>query len=50
MTETIGFLGSGMIGGSLARLAVAAGMNVVLSNSRGPETLGELVEELGDRA
>jgi predicted dinucleotide-binding enzyme len=50
MTETIGFIGSGMIGGSLARLAIAAGMNVVLSNSRGPETLGELVAELGDCA
>lgn len=32
-----------MIGGSLARLAIAASMNVVLSNSRGPETLSDLV-------
>ncbi len=50
MMQTIGFIGSGMIGGSLARLAVAAGFNVVLSNSRGPDTLAELVAELGDRA
>ena len=50
MTRTIGFIGTGMIGSALARLAVATGMNVVLSNSRGPETLGELVAELGDRA
>jgi predicted dinucleotide-binding enzyme len=33
---------------NLARLAVAAGLDVVLSNSRGPETLAELVSELGD--
>ncbi|GAA1013896.1 NADP oxidoreductase [Acrocarpospora pleiomorpha] len=34
----------------MARLAVAAGWNVVLSNSRGPETLGEFVAELGEHA
>ncbi|MFE4821591.1 NADPH-dependent F420 reductase [Streptomyces sp. NPDC056704] len=50
MTKTIGFIGSGSIGGSLARLAVAAGLNVVMSNSRGPETLADLIAELGDRA
>ncbi|MCT9113545.1 NADPH-dependent F420 reductase [Streptomyces mirabilis] len=50
MTQSIGFIGSGMIGGSLARLAVAAGLDVVLSNSRGPETLADLVAELGDQA
>ncbi|MFD7604859.1 NADPH-dependent F420 reductase [Streptomyces mirabilis] len=50
MTQTIGFIGSGMIGGSLARLAVAAGLNVVMSNSRGPETLADLIAELGDHA
>jgi predicted dinucleotide-binding enzyme len=32
---TIGFIGSGNIGGTVARLAVAAGYDVVLSNSRG---------------
>ncbi|MDH6622723.1 putative dinucleotide-binding enzyme [Streptomyces sp. LBL] len=50
MTQTIGFIGSGMIGGALARLAVAAGLNVVMSNSRGPETLADLVAELGEHA
>ncbi|MFD1539517.1 NADPH-dependent F420 reductase [Nonomuraea guangzhouensis] len=50
MTQTLGLIGSGMIGGALARLAVAAGLNVVLSNSRGPETLAELVAELGEHA
>ncbi|MFG1948808.1 NADPH-dependent F420 reductase [Nonomuraea sp. NPDC048826] len=47
---TLGLIGSGNIGSTLARLAVDAGLDVVLSNSRGPETLAELVEELGPRA
>ncbi|WP_091202483.1 NADPH-dependent F420 reductase [Micromonospora narathiwatensis] len=47
---TVGLIGSGNIGGTVARLAVAAGHDVVLSNSRGPETLKELVDELGPRA
>jgi predicted dinucleotide-binding enzyme len=47
---TIGFIGSGNIGGSVARTAIAHGYDVVLSNSRGPETLAELVAELGPRA
>ena len=34
----------------VARLAVAAGYDVVLSNSRGPETLKGLVDELGPHA
>jgi len=46
MTQTVGFIGSGNIGGTVARLAVAAGYDVVMSNSRGPETLAELVAEL----
>jgi predicted dinucleotide-binding enzyme len=47
---TIGLIGSGNIGSTVARLAVAAGHDVVLSNSRGPETLGDLVAELGEHA
>ena len=47
---TIGFVGSGYLGGTVAQLAVAAGYDVVLSNSRGPQTLKDLVEELGPRA
>ena len=39
-----------MIGGTVARLAVDAGYDVVLSNSRGPSTLAGLVAELGPRA
>jgi len=47
---TLGFIGAGHIGGQLARLAVFNGYSVVLSNSRGPETLFDLVAELGPRA
>lgn len=47
---TIGLIGSGHIGSTVARLAVAAGHDVVLSNSRGPETLADLVDELGPHA
>jgi len=46
----VGFIGSGRIGGTVARLAIAAGYDVVLSNSRGPQTLKDLVEELGAHA
>jgi predicted dinucleotide-binding enzyme len=47
---TLGLIGSGYIGSTLAWLAVNAGLDVVLSNSRGPETLSDLVAELGPRA
>jgi predicted dinucleotide-binding enzyme len=50
MTQTIGFIGSGAIGSTLARLALAAGLDVVMSNSRLPETLADLIRELGDHA
>jgi predicted dinucleotide-binding enzyme len=47
---TIGFIGAGNIGGNLARRAVEHGYDVVLSNSRGPETLADLIAELGPKA
>jgi predicted dinucleotide-binding enzyme len=47
---TIGLIGAGHIGSTVAKLAVDAGYDVVLSNSRGPETLSDLVSQLGDRA
>lgn len=47
---TIGFIGAGHIGGQVARAAIASGYDVVLSNSRGPETLSDLVAELGPKA
>jgi 8-hydroxy-5-deazaflavin:NADPH oxidoreductase len=48
--KTIGFIGAGHIGSQLARLAVSRGYDVVISNSRGPETLSSLVAELGPKA
>ena len=47
---TVGFIGSGRIGGTEAQLAIAAGYDVVLSNSRGSQALKDLVKELGPHA
>jgi predicted dinucleotide-binding enzyme len=48
--STIGLIGAGHIGSQVARLAVSHGYDVVISNSRGPDTLSELITELGPRA
>ena len=48
--KTIGLSGAGHSGGQVARLAVRSGYDVVISNSRGPETLSDLVAELGPKA
>jgi 8-hydroxy-5-deazaflavin:NADPH oxidoreductase len=50
MKKTIGLIGAGHIGSQVARLAVAQGYDVVISNARGPQTLKDLVAELGPRA
>lgn len=47
---TIGLIGAGNIGSTIARAATSAGYDVVLSNSRGPETLQDLVSDIGPRA
>lgn len=47
---TLGLIGAGHIGSQLARLGVANGYDVVISNSRGPQTLSALVAGLGPRA
>ncbi|PCE16388.1 NADP oxidoreductase [Microbacterium sp. SZ1] len=47
---TLGIIGAGHIGSQVARAAVAHGYDVVIANSRGPETLAPLIAELGDRA
>lgn len=46
----IGIIGSGNIGGTLARLWAGAGHQVVLANSRGPESLAGLVAGIGPAA
>lgn len=43
----IGVIGSGNIGATAARLFARAGHEVAISNSRGPETLEDLVEQIG---
>jgi predicted dinucleotide-binding enzyme len=48
--QTIGLIGAGHIGSQVARAAIGSGYDVVISNSRGPETLTDLVSELGPRA
>jgi 8-hydroxy-5-deazaflavin:NADPH oxidoreductase len=48
--KTIGLIGAGHIGSQVAHAAIASGYDVVISNSRGPETLSELVSEMGPRA
>jgi predicted dinucleotide-binding enzyme len=47
---TLGIIGAGHIGSQVARVAVANGYDVVIANSRGPETLADLVAELGPHA
>jgi len=47
---TIGIIGAGNIGSQVARAAIEVGHDIVISNSRGPETLADLVEELGPKA
>src|SRR5690349_24706679 len=47
---TIGLIGAGHIGSQVARLAVKNGYDVLVSNSRGPDTLKDLVRELGPHA
>ena len=48
--ETIGIIGAGEVGRQIARAATASGYEVVIANSRGPETLTGLVDELGPSA
>ena len=44
---TIGIIGSGAIGTAFARTLARVGIEATISNSRGPDSLKELVRELG---
>lgn len=44
---TVGIIGAGALGTSVARALGAANVPTIISNSRGPETLSELVQDLG---
>ena len=46
----VGIIGAGRIAQAMARTALRAGRHVVVSNSRGPESLGSVVSELGEGA
>jgi 8-hydroxy-5-deazaflavin:NADPH oxidoreductase len=46
--STIGVIGAGRLGQAMARTAVRAGRDVLIANSRGPETLATVVSALGD--
>ena len=48
MTDSVGIIGAGRLGQAMARTALRAGRDVVIANSRGPESLGPVVTELGD--
>lgn len=46
----IGIIGAGNIGGTAAKLFVTAGHEIAVANSRGAETLQNLIAELGENA
>jgi 8-hydroxy-5-deazaflavin:NADPH oxidoreductase len=46
----IGIIGSGQVGGTLARRLAALGHDVSIANSRGPDTLAALAKEIGAKA
>src|SRR5580692_10106583 len=50
MTPTAGILGAGTVGKAVARFFLAAGRNVIISNSRGPDSLSEVIAQLGTGA
>jgi predicted dinucleotide-binding enzyme len=47
--DVVGIVGAGRLGQAMARVALRAGRRVVLANSRGPDSLADVVSELGDR-
>jgi predicted dinucleotide-binding enzyme len=46
----VGIIGAGRLGQAMARTALRAGRDVVIANSRGPESLTSVVSALGDGA
>jgi 8-hydroxy-5-deazaflavin:NADPH oxidoreductase len=46
--KSVGIIGAGRIGQAMAQIARRAGRQVTIANSRGPESLASLVQELGD--
>jgi 8-hydroxy-5-deazaflavin:NADPH oxidoreductase len=50
MKKTFGIIGAGNIGQTVARHLIKAGYSVIISNSKGPESLNELAKSLGGGA
>jgi 8-hydroxy-5-deazaflavin:NADPH oxidoreductase len=48
MNDTVGIIGAGRLGQAMARTALRAGSNVVIANSRDPESLASVVAALGE--
>jgi predicted dinucleotide-binding enzyme len=48
--KSVGIIGAGRIGQAIARIALRAGRRVVISNSRGPQSLTAVVHALGEGA
>jgi predicted dinucleotide-binding enzyme len=46
--KSVGIIGAGRIGTVMAQISRRAGRRVVISNSRGPQSLTSLVQELGE--
>jgi predicted dinucleotide-binding enzyme len=46
--KSVGIIGAGRIGQAMAQTALRAGRQVVIANSRGPQSLTSLVQELGE--
>jgi 8-hydroxy-5-deazaflavin:NADPH oxidoreductase len=46
----IGFIGAGTVAQAIARRALGSGHEILLSNSRGADSLADVVDELGERA
>ena len=46
--KSVGIIGAGRIGQVMAQIARRAGRQVVIANSRGPQSLSAVVQELGD--
>jgi 8-hydroxy-5-deazaflavin:NADPH oxidoreductase len=48
VTDSVGIIGAGRLGQAMARTALRAGRRVVITNSRGPESLTSVVSALGE--
>ena len=44
---SIGIIGAGALGSNVARLLAKSGISATIANHRGPQSLANLVEELG---